>query len=129
MFVRIAVPAPSPGGIFLIEDWNADRLLRDALAAALADTSRPDHEDVIGRFRKSMAEAASDPQTRREPLTRLAIELVSARASARASHGNGIESMKVDEFWIVARRGAGELDPAGFWLDDLAKDRFGLLAT
>ncbi len=117
-------PHLRPGGMYVIEDWNADHLMHDAVAALLADTSRPDHDEIVHSFRTSMAEAATVPQTRREPLLRLAIELVFARASL----GDAIESVTVDEFWIVVRRGTGELDPARFRLDDLAKDRFGILA-
>lgn len=117
-------PRLRPGGTYVIEDWNSDQVMRDALSAVLSDTSSPDHDEVMEHFRQSLAEAETDGP-RREPLIRLALELVLARASL----GDAIEDVTVDEFWVTIRRGRGELDPATFRLNDVYTDHFGYFAN
>ena len=66
---------------------------------------------------------AAEPD-RDDPVTRLALELVMARASS----GDVIRSVAVEAHWIVVERGAAPIDPATFRLLDLVHDHSALLA-
>ncbi len=112
-----------PGGMYVIEDWNADVLMQDAVAATLADPTAPGYAETVAGFREAMGNTAASAQPTRSPLAQLALELVLARASL----GDAIQDVTVDEYWIAVRRGTGSLDPATFRLDDLYKDRYGYL--
>ena len=117
-------PRLAPGGLFVIEDWNADHVFRDAVRGALADPSAPNHEALMEELRQSLAQSQAGTAPRPpEPLTRLAMEL----AVARCSMTDAIASVTLDEFWITVERGPAELDPDGFRLDDHVFDYFGFL--
>ena len=79
-------------------------------------------------WRKSVRDAAAartaPPEPPPRPLYQLAVELMLARASL----GDAIESVRVDEFWITVERGPAELDPETFALAELANDHFGFTA-
>ncbi|MEZ5178289.1 MAG: class I SAM-dependent methyltransferase [Acidimicrobiales bacterium] len=114
-------PRLRPGGLYVIEDWNADHLMRVAVADAVRAELEAGDESLRTAIRESLANAA-EPEARREPLSQLALEFVLARAQS----GDVIDEVVVDEFWITVRRGPGELDPDGFRLDDAYTDYFGL---
>jgi len=117
-------PRLRPGGLYVIEDWNADHIMRDAIRAGLLDTSAPDHEERAERFREALrSRAPGEPTVRREPLTRLALELFVARCSL----SDVISKVSVDEFWVVVERGRATLDPSTFRLEDHYTDHFGFL--
>jgi len=117
-------PRLRPGGLYVIEDWNADHLMHDAIRASLADTTVPDHEARMKAFRRSIADSVrGEPKERRAPLTRLAVELMVARCSLT----DAIAEVSVDEFWVVVRRGTADLDPATFRLSDHYTDHFGFV--
>jgi len=118
-------PRLRPGGLFVIEDWNADHVWYDGVRAALADTSAPDHEQVMQRFRENLSNPAhrETSATQRDPLTRLAVELLVARCSLT----DAIAEVSVDEYWILVRRGPADLDPATFRLSDHYTDHFGFV--
>lgn len=59
-----------------------------------------------------------------EPLSRLAIELLLARASS----GAAIDEVRIDGHWITVRRGPKRLHVRNFHLGDLYEDHFGLLS-
>jgi predicted O-methyltransferase YrrM len=117
-------PRLRPGGLFVVEDWNGDHVMHDAVRAQMADTSDPDNEQRVEQFRNAMAEyARTEPDGPGEPLSRLAVELLMARSSIT----DAIAEVSFDEFWIVARRGTAELDPATFRLSDHYTDHFGFV--
>lgn len=117
-------PRLRPGGLYLIEDWNADHVFRDALVDGLNDPATPNREQLVADFRRAMTETNPDESTApRQPLTRLAIEL----AVARCSMTDAIASVTLDEFWIVVERGEAELEPDAFLLDRVCRDHFGFL--
>ncbi len=113
-------PRLRPGGLYVIEDWNADHLMRAAVADALRAELASGEEALRASIREAMAGAA--PQERRAPLTQLAIEFMLARAQS----GDVVDEVVVDEFWITVRRGPGDLDPDAFRLDDAYVDYFEL---
>jgi predicted O-methyltransferase YrrM len=120
---EILFPRLRSGGVYVIEDWNLAHTMRDAIRAGLQDTSAPGHEELVQRFRESLA--ARDNATPDAPLSRLAIELVLARAGL----GDAVDSVSVDEYWLTVRRGPGKLDGDSFQLSDLYHDHFGYLPT
>lgn len=65
----------------------------------------------------------ADQPERHEPLTRLLIQLVLARAAS----GDAVAEITVDGNWITVRRGPGDLDPGTFRVADLYTDHFGLI--
>jgi predicted O-methyltransferase YrrM len=111
------------GGLYIIEDWNADQLMRDAFKAALAAASPADRAVAIEQMRGSVT-ATDGSHARREPLVRLAHELVLARSCA----GDAIAGVSVGEFWIVVERGGADLDSSAFRLRDQYTDHFGFLS-
>lgn len=117
-------PHLRPGGVYIIEDWDADVFMADAVARAMADPSSPHHERVKESLRASMAAAKDGPPPRpkRTPLARLALELVIACASA----GDAVAEVAMNRSFIAVTRGEGELGP-DTTLDSLYKDRFGFL--
>lgn len=120
---EILFPRLRPGGVYVVEDWNLAHTMRDAIRATLQDTSAPGHDEMVQRFRESRATA--DNAIPDAPLSRLAIELVLARAGL----GDAVDSVAVDEYWLTVRRGSGRLDRDSFQLGDLYRDYFGNLPT
>lgn len=118
-------PRLRPGGLFVIEDWNADHLMVEAVARALRDPSSPADDAVKEEMRRAIAESAGQPTEKRPSLSQLAVELVLARASGREA----IAEVVVDEFWVTVKRGTDELDPDGFRLADLYIDHVGFLPS
>jgi len=118
-------PHVRTGGLFIIEDWNADHLVGDAIAATLKDVDAPDHDDIERRLQETIAAQGQDPASRRIPLTQMAVELVVARSST----GDAIRKVTVNSGWVVVERGADELDPATFRLADHVHDHFGFAAA
>lgn len=114
-------PRLRPGGLFVIEDWNADHLMREAVAVVLREQLAEGREDLRQSLRQSLSQTPSTTE-RRAPLSQLAIEFVLARAAS----GDAVAEVIVDEFWVTVRRGPGQLDPDTFRLDDLYTDHFGL---
>jgi predicted O-methyltransferase YrrM len=98
--------------------------------ARLAELLRDAPPDVVAQF-EAAAEAEASPASAPPPppaappsLTRLALELVMARAWS----GDIVESVAVDSNWTVVTRGPADLDPATFRLHDHIGDPAGLLA-
>lgn len=115
-------PLLRPGGRYLIEDWNADQVLRDTVVAVVRDPSDPRHEDTRAALSRSLATQGSEPRPPIEPLSRLAVDLVLARSTVT----DAIESVTVDADWISVVRGPAELDPRTFRVGDLFEDHFHL---
>jgi predicted O-methyltransferase YrrM len=115
-------PRLRPGGLFVIEDWNGDHVMYDAVRRAIRDPSSPGHVDAVEQFRQAMTNPA-ETMERRAPLLQLAVELLLVRASL----GDAIRSVTIDEFWVTVERGADELDPTTFRVSDHCHDYYGLL--
>ena len=71
-------PRLRPGGLYIIEDWNAGHRFADSRRAALNDPSRPDHEAIQRRISERITQQGFPPK----PLSRLLTELILARASS-----------------------------------------------
>lgn len=114
-------PRLRPGGLFVLEDWNADHLLANRITQAYDDVDDPWHE--AAREGKDAAKGAGG-DTREVPFLQLVVEFLLARASS----GDAIREITIDEDWVVVRRGADPLDPYDFRLSDLVNDHFGFTA-
>jgi predicted O-methyltransferase YrrM len=126
-------PRLRPGGLFLIEDWNADHGRHEAIAARLHEGSQAERERLERRITQLVAErqspaAPGEPLSRlvleHEPLSRLVLELLLARASS----SDAIDQITIDGHWVAVRRGAADLDHDQFRLAQLYHDHFGLLS-
>jgi predicted O-methyltransferase YrrM len=117
-------PYLRPGGIYTIEDWDSDHTFRDGMVAALSNPTSPAEEAATARFRKAVAaNAASPPPPQKASMSRLAVELLLACASAK----DVVAEVTFNRYWIIVRRGADEVDPNGFRLVDQFRDYFGYL--
>jgi predicted O-methyltransferase YrrM len=114
---EVLFPLLRAGGIFVIEDWQADRLVSDAIAA------RVDEPDGAVRARLSAElegtgwtpeDGASLPG-RTGSLLQLPFEL----ALARSARADVIRSVTIMDHWIVVERGEDPADPATFSLAEL----------
>ena len=116
---EVLFPRVRPGGAYVIEDWRAHHEYADALARVTRDT-----DASAGRQHPVLDDLARGLQIgrpgREHPLSRLLVELVLARASSSGA----VAEITVDGHWIVARRGAADLDPETFRLGDLYTDHF-----
>ena len=106
-------PRLRPGGLFVIEDWNAKHLLGRAIAVALADPS----PELKAQFDRDELTGFNPP------LTRLVIELVLAQAES----DEFVRAVQLDSKWARIYRGSGELDPSRFRVADLIMSGFGVL--
>ncbi|GIU88233.1 MAG: hypothetical protein KatS3mg009_2748 [Acidimicrobiia bacterium] len=118
-------PRLRPGGMYVVEDWNAAHAMRIAVRRALQNKEAPDYEQRRASFREARQEAGRTG--RRDgleaPLSRLAVELLLACAGL----SDAVESVSVDRHWLTVIRGAGELDRDSFRLADVYWDFFGNL--
>jgi hypothetical protein len=139
----VLFPRLHSGGEYVIEDWSADHTVATTIAAGLADPASPHHkwaaQLMAGKqpeFRpgqRPLASVAAEllgapahrPGHLPRPLSRLALDLVCAKAEQVAA----IDSVTVDDEWIVVRRGEADLDADTFALETMCVDRFGLLAS
>ncbi len=118
---ELLFPRLRPGGRFVLEDWNGRHLVADQMAAALRDSSRPDHDALEQQITAAVAAQEADAGRREIPLTQLGIEFMIARASS----GDAIRNVAVNRHWVVLERGADPLDPRDFRLSDLVNDHTG----
>lgn len=117
---EVLFPLLRPGGLFIIEDWNCDHWTLWAIRSAAADPSSPGHEQATELLRQH----GDRPDDGMVPLSRLALELVSARAESDGA----IAKVTLDDQWLVVERGPAELDPRAFRLGDYAFDHYRQLA-
>ena len=108
-------PLLRAGGLYVIEDWEAD----DLYSAAFALQIERDEE-----FRAWFLSEVDQDRTVEPPLSRLAIELVLARAVRSAP----VREVRVAEHWVVVERGDAVLD-GSFKLRDLYRNDFGMLTA
>ena len=113
-------PLLRTGGLYVIEDWKWSQEVVNGMHAALADPASEWHDHVVAAV-EAAGPHPPDPDT---PLSRLALELVLARAD---SNDDLIERVTVDKHWIVIERGPGTLDPRTFSIDALLLDHVGQL--
>jgi predicted O-methyltransferase YrrM len=115
-------PRLRPGGLFVIEDWNANHLVADLIVHAVNESSSADREQIehqlVATRDERLKQSGADGLI---PFTTLAVELVLARASS----GDAIRDVSFNDSWIVVRRGEDVLDAEAFRLADLVHDHHG----
>ncbi len=116
-------PHVRPGGVFVIEDWRWEHIVSDTLAHQLREDSAG-AEQVRKDIEARIAERERLNEQKSVPLSRLAMELLLARASA----GDAVRELTVGPYWVVVHRGEAPLDAATFRLSDVYNDDLGLLA-
>ena len=117
-------PYLAPGGVFTIEDWNADIRFRDAVVEGLRNPTTPQQVDAANNMRAALAAKRSADETApHASMSQLAIELLLACAAAN----DVVVEVTMNEYWIIVRRGPAAVDPASFRLADLYGDYFGYL--
>lgn len=115
---EVLFPRLRPGGVYVVEDWTWQDLVADAIGAAMADESRPDHDRMMAGLGDVLA-GRSEPEP---PLSLLAAQLALARAQTGV-----VADVVLDQDWITIRRGTEPLDGPTFRLTDLFTDHFGVL--
>jgi hypothetical protein len=119
-------PNLNPGGVFTIEDWNADIVFRDAVKSALQHPPAPDgprRADSMPRVQANENTEAQSPPA--ASLSQLAVELVLAAASSPEV----VAEVTMNQYWIMVRRGPAEIDATEFRIEDLYTDYFGFLPS
>jgi predicted O-methyltransferase YrrM len=122
---EVLFPRLAPGGLYAIEDWNADHAFREALMEHYSTASTEERAELA----RSVRDAATSPQApagpARRPLLDLAVGLVLARARGAE---DAIAEVVVNRYWLMIRRGPAVLDGTTFRLADVAHDHFGYLS-
>lgn len=140
---EVLFPRLRPGGLLVIEDWqwqhkqrlgidpapiDDDVEMRALVAARIKEVldGPPTEERAQLERRLAISAAGGVPESELEepPLSRLAMELVLARASTT----DVIAQVTVGPWWIIVERGPRPLDREGFRLADAVRDHFGLLS-
>lgn len=112
-------PLLAAGGSYIIEDWKCQDEIAHAVRAILGDPAHPDHE----RVRDTTSRRDRNPAPVEDPCSRLAFELVMARTETTGM----IESVTVDDHWILIERGDAPL-PTPFSIDSLLTNHFSLIS-
>jgi predicted O-methyltransferase YrrM len=110
-------PLLRPGGLYVIEDWQAGHIWADDFDAGIERATPERREEIL----RAVAQAVERGENQQPP-SKLAIALLLARASS----GDVVESLSIDEHWVVVRRGPSEFTPSTFRVRDLFVDHFGL---
>jgi predicted O-methyltransferase YrrM len=109
-------PTVRPGGLYILEDWR----WRHQAANAFARAPVAKRQAVVAQRMVDIAEGrASLP----EPMSRLVLELV----LARASDAGAVAELTIGPAWAAVLRGDGPLDPDTFRVADIVHDHFDLL--
>jgi predicted O-methyltransferase YrrM len=114
-------PLLRPGGLYVIEDWNADHAFRDAIVSQLR-ASTPEQRSA---WTKVSGDAPVEPVAATRPLTDLGVDLMLARASEASEL---VGDVHFGRFSMSVRRGPAEIDPSSFSMAALRSDHFGYLA-
>ena len=119
-------PYLRPGGVYTIEDWNADQRFRDAILARVLNPETPEDVKSAASFREQLVRERTESTPRRRSRND---EPDRSGAPARVRHSEVVAEVTVNEHWIIVRRGAADIDPSTFRLADLYQDYYGFLPT
>lgn len=120
---EVLFPRLVPGGLYAVEDWNADHVFREALVDHYKTASTAERAELARSVRDAATSSPVPPRPARRPLLDLAVELVLARARGAE---DAIAEVVVNRYWLMVRRGPAALDGT-FRLADVAHDHFGYL--
>jgi predicted O-methyltransferase YrrM len=122
---EVLFPRLAPGGLYAIEDWNADLAFREALMEHYSTASTEERAELARSVRDAATSSPTPARLARRPLLDLAIELVLARARGAE---DAIAEVVVNRYWLMVRRGPAALDGTTFRLADMTHDHFGYLS-
>jgi predicted O-methyltransferase YrrM len=106
---EVLFPRLRPDGLFIIEDWASDYARAKLVAAALAETDAPGHEEAMAQFTDALDRRSEGRGP--VPLHRLVPELVEL-----ARVGETVARVAIDTHWVAIRRGSAALDRDEFRL-------------
>ncbi len=121
---EVLFPRLAPGGLYAIEDWNADHVFREAMIEHYRTAATDERAELARSLRATATSSATPSRWERRPLLDLAVELTLARARDAE---DAIAEVVVNRHWLMVRRGPATLDHKTFRLADLAHDHFGYL--
>jgi predicted O-methyltransferase YrrM len=121
---EVLFPRLAPGGLYAIEDWNADHVFREAIIEQYRTASTEKRAEMARSLREAATSSPTPAPPARRPLLDLAVELTLARAR---DPEEAIGEVVIGRYWLMVRRGPGALDRTTFRLADLAHDHFGYL--
>ncbi len=119
---EVLFPRLAPGGLYAIEDWNADHIFRESMIEHFRTASADERAEVARLLRETATISPMPGPPDRRPLLDLAVELVLARARAAE---DAIAEVVVNRYWLMVRRGPAALDGTTFRLADVVHDHFG----
>ncbi|HKA85599.1 MAG TPA: class I SAM-dependent methyltransferase [Acidimicrobiales bacterium] len=121
---EVLFPRLAPGGLYAIEDWNADHVFQEAMIEHFRTASTEKRAELARSLREAATSSPTPDPPARRPLLDLAVELTLARA---CDAEEAIAEVVITRYWLLVRRGPGALDGTTFRLADVAHDHFGYL--
>lgn len=121
---EVLFPRLAPGGLYAIEDWNADHTFREAIIERYDKASVEERAEFARKLREEATSPPTPAPPDRRPFLDLAVELMLARARDAE---DAIREVVVSRYWLMVRRGPAALDGTTFRLADRAHDHFGYL--
>jgi predicted O-methyltransferase YrrM len=121
---EVLFPRLAPGGLYAIEDWNADHVFREAMIEHFRTASTEEWAELARSLQEAATSSPTPARPAQRPLLDLAVELVLARALGAEA---AIAEVVVNRYWLMVRRGPAALDGTTFRLADVAHDHFGYL--
>lgn len=118
---EILFPLMRPGGLYVIEDWNADHAYRDAMVTRLRASTPEERAKMMAAGNEQPAPVKSE-----RPLTDFGVDLLLARASEASDI---VGDVTFGQFSMSVRRGPAEIDPTTFSIADLRSDHFNYLPS
>lgn len=116
-------PYVKPGGLYIIEDWEADIAMADSVRKILADPDSPQYlaaKKSVSAALRGRGDATSAPRT---SLARLALELV-----VLAGGQSGLVSdLSINKSFVAVTRGEGPAVPGELRLDEFGVHGHNLL--
>jgi predicted O-methyltransferase YrrM len=121
---EVLFPRLAAGGLYAIEDWNADHVFREAMIEHFRTASTEKRAELARSLREAATSSPTHAPAARRPLLDLAVELMLARARDAEE---AIAEVVVNRYYLMVRRGPAALDATTFRLVDVAHDHFGYL--
>ena len=112
-------PRMRPGGIYVIEDWNAEHVWRHGVVRSIQEMSPAERAEAFAGQAKG-----PQPTEQPRPLSDLVMQLVMLQAIPV----DVIASVSINPFDVRVERGPATLDADSFRLDDIVTDYFGYLS-
>ena len=117
-------PLVRPGGVYVIEDWEADIAMADSVRKAFSDPESPHHERAKAAIAASMKSGAKTPIAEdRVSMSRLILEII----ILAGGQSGLVADVSVNKSFIAVTRGDAPVDVGGLVLDDLGVNAHGLL--